>query len=76
MKTLKLAFVAALALALALSATAASADGIKGNGGNVRYVTLPYEAHGYAARESIEHVLYEMIRWFDLHVKRALPEPG
>ncbi|MGB8522242.1 MAG: prolyl oligopeptidase family serine peptidase, partial [Candidatus Acidiferrales bacterium] len=26
---------------------------IKGNGGSVRYVTLPDEAHGYAARESI-----------------------
>jgi len=42
---------------------------IKGNGGNVRYVTLPHEAHGYAARESIEHTLWEMINWFDTHVK-------
>lgn len=46
---------------------------IKGNGGNVRYVTLPYEAHGYAARQSIEHTLYEMITWFDAHVKHAPP---
>ena len=37
---------------------------IKGNGGRVRYVTLPFEAHGYAARESIEHTLSEMIAWF------------
>jgi dipeptidyl aminopeptidase/acylaminoacyl peptidase len=44
---------------------------IKGNGGNVRYVTLPFEAHGYAARESIEHTLYEMLTWFDQHVKNA-----
>jgi dipeptidyl aminopeptidase/acylaminoacyl peptidase len=44
---------------------------IKGNGGNVRYVTLPLESHGYAARESIEHTLYEMIAWFDRHVKNA-----
>jgi dipeptidyl aminopeptidase/acylaminoacyl peptidase len=44
---------------------------VKGNGGNVRYVTLPFEAHGYAARESIEHTLYEMISWFDQHVKQA-----
>jgi dipeptidyl aminopeptidase/acylaminoacyl peptidase len=43
---------------------------VKGNGGNVRYVTLPFESHGYAARESIEHCLYEMITWFDQHVKR------
>jgi len=46
---------------------------IKGNGGNVRYVTLPFEAHGYAARESVEHTLWEMINWFDQHVKNAGP---
>jgi dipeptidyl aminopeptidase/acylaminoacyl peptidase len=34
---------------------------------------LPHEAHGYAGRESIEHVLYEMITWFDKHVKNATP---
>ncbi len=34
---------------------------IRGNGGTVRYVTLPLESHGYAARESVEHTLYEMI---------------
>jgi dipeptidyl aminopeptidase/acylaminoacyl peptidase len=32
---------------------------------------LPHEAHAYAGRESIEHVLYEMIGWFDKHVKNA-----
>jgi dipeptidyl aminopeptidase/acylaminoacyl peptidase len=37
----------------------------------VRYVTLPFEAHGYAARESIEHTLHEMPSWFDQHVKNA-----
>ncbi len=42
---------------------------IKGNGGIVRYVTLPLEAHGYAARETIEHVVWEKLRWFDLYVK-------
>lgn len=46
---------------------------IKGNGGSVRYVTLPEEAHGYAARESIEHVLWEMLTWFDRYVKNAAP---
>jgi dipeptidyl aminopeptidase/acylaminoacyl peptidase len=44
---------------------------IKGNGGSVRYVTLPDEAHGYAARESIEDVLWEMLTWFDRFVKNA-----
>jgi dipeptidyl aminopeptidase/acylaminoacyl peptidase len=46
---------------------------IRGNGGTVRYVTLPYESHGYAARESIEHTLYEMLTWFDKYVKNAEP---
>jgi dipeptidyl aminopeptidase/acylaminoacyl peptidase len=34
---------------------------------------LPHEAHGYLGRESIEHVLYEMIAWFDKYVKNAPP---
>jgi dipeptidyl aminopeptidase/acylaminoacyl peptidase len=38
---------------------------IRGNGGTVRYVVLPFESHGYTARESVEHTLYEMIAWFD-----------
>jgi dipeptidyl aminopeptidase/acylaminoacyl peptidase len=46
---------------------------IRGNGGIVRYVTLPLEAHGYSARESTEHTLYEMISWFDKYVKNAQP---
>ena len=46
---------------------------IKGNGGSVRYVTLPDEAHGYSARESIEDVLAEMLNWFDKFVKNAGP---
>jgi dipeptidyl aminopeptidase/acylaminoacyl peptidase len=45
---------------------------VRGNGGMVRYVTLPYESHGYQARESVEHTLYEMITWFDKYVKNAL----
>jgi dipeptidyl aminopeptidase/acylaminoacyl peptidase len=44
---------------------------IRGNGGTVRLVTLPYEAHGYRGRESIEHVMYEEINWFDKYVKGA-----
>jgi dipeptidyl aminopeptidase/acylaminoacyl peptidase len=49
---------------------------IKGNGGMVRYVTLPGEAHGYAARESIEHTLWEMLTWFDKYVKNAENAPS
>jgi dipeptidyl aminopeptidase/acylaminoacyl peptidase len=44
---------------------------VRGNGGAGRLVTLPLEAHGYAGRETIEHVLYEMISWFDKYVKNA-----
>ena len=44
---------------------------LKGNGANVRYVVLPLEAHGYRARESVGHTLWEMTRWLDQHVKNA-----
>ncbi len=46
---------------------------IKGNGGTVRYVQLPFEAHGYVGRESVEQTLYEMVRWFDLWMKNPAP---
>ena len=42
---------------------------LKGNGGTARFILLPKEQHGYAARESILHVLYEQDRWLDLHNK-------
>ncbi|MDQ1611476.1 MAG: hypothetical protein QOG00_1407 [Pyrinomonadaceae bacterium] len=46
---------------------------IRGTGGTVRLVMLPLEAHGYAARETTEHVLFEMLDWFDRYVKNAPP---
>jgi dipeptidyl aminopeptidase/acylaminoacyl peptidase len=46
---------------------------LKGQGATVRYVTLPYEAHGYAGRETLLHVLAERINWFDKYVKNAPP---
>jgi dipeptidyl aminopeptidase/acylaminoacyl peptidase len=46
---------------------------LKGHGATVRYVTLPYEAHGYAARESNMHVITEMLNWLDKYVKNAKP---
>jgi dipeptidyl aminopeptidase/acylaminoacyl peptidase len=46
---------------------------LKGNGASVRYVQLPDEAHGYQARESIEHMIWEMLRWFDTYVKPTTP---
>jgi dipeptidyl aminopeptidase/acylaminoacyl peptidase len=42
---------------------------LKGNAGNVRYVQLPLESHGYTAKESRRHVIWEMVNWLDTHVK-------
>ena len=42
---------------------------IRGNGGTVRLVMLPSEAHGYRAKETIEHVLFEEMAWFDKYLK-------
>lgn len=38
---------------------------LKGHGGVTRLVVLPHESHGYAARESVMHMLYEMDRWME-----------
>ena len=46
---------------------------LKGAGATVRYVTLPNEAHGYRARESTGHTLWEMAQWMDKYVKNAAP---
>jgi dipeptidyl aminopeptidase/acylaminoacyl peptidase len=48
-------------------------EAIKGLGGTVRWVVLPHEDHGYRSREAVGHVLWEMTRWLDLHVKDAEP---
>jgi dipeptidyl aminopeptidase/acylaminoacyl peptidase len=36
---------------------------IQGNGGTARLVLLPFEAHGYRARESVLDVIAEMLEW-------------
>ena len=46
---------------------------LKGHGATVRYETLPFEAHGYAGRETLLHILAERINWFDKYVKNAKP---
>ncbi|KAB2616311.1 glutamyl endopeptidase [Pyrus ussuriensis x Pyrus communis] len=38
-------------------------NALKGHGALSRLVILPFESHGYAARESIMHVLWESDRW-------------
>jgi dipeptidyl aminopeptidase/acylaminoacyl peptidase len=49
---------------------------VRGTGGTVRLVVLPFESHGYAALESVEHTLAEMLAWFDHYVKNAPPRPA
>jgi dipeptidyl aminopeptidase/acylaminoacyl peptidase len=44
-------------------------EAVRGNGGIARMVFLPYEAHGYRGKETIEHVLWEKFAWFDKYVK-------
>lgn len=46
-------------------------EAVRGSGGTARLVLLPHEDHGYRAIESIEHVLWEQIQWFDKYVKNA-----
>ena len=44
---------------------------LAGNGGQVRYVVLPFESHGYSARENVGHTLREMSDW----MKRQTRDP-
>lgn len=48
-------------------------DALKGHGATVRLVFLPLESHGYAARESLEHMLWEMNNWLNTYVKNPAP---
>jgi len=44
-------------------------EAVRGSGGTARLVLLPFEDHGYRGRESIEHVLWEQLTWFDEYLK-------
>jgi len=44
-------------------------NALKGLGGPARLVMLPKESHGYRAKESIMHVLWEQDQWLEEHVK-------
>jgi dipeptidyl aminopeptidase/acylaminoacyl peptidase len=46
---------------------------LKGLGKTTRLVMLPHESHGYRARESILHMLWETQEWLDKYVKKAEP---
>ena len=42
-------------------------------GKTARLCLLPYEDHGYAAEESILHMLWEMHRWMEMHRRAEQP---
>jgi dipeptidyl aminopeptidase/acylaminoacyl peptidase len=44
-------------------------NALKGLGATVRLVMLPAESHGYSARESILHMLWEQDQWLEKYVK-------
>jgi len=44
-------------------------NALKGLGATVRLVMLPKESHGYAAKESILHLLWEQDQWLEKYVK-------
>ncbi len=46
---------------------------LKGHGATARLVMLPSESHGYRARESVMHLLWETDRWLEEYVKNAEP---
>ena len=43
---------------------------LKGHGATAKLVMLPHESHGYKARESVMHVLWETANWLDTYVKK------
>src|SRR5699024_8548189 len=44
-------------------------NALKGLGATARLVILPKESHGYAAKESIMHMLWEQHEWLEKYVK-------
>lgn len=44
-------------------------NALKGLGAPVRLVMFPKESHGYAAQESVLHLLWEQDQWMEKHVK-------
>ena len=44
---------------------------LKGHGATAKLVMLPHESHGYRARESVMHMLWETANWLDIYVKKG-----
>lgn len=51
-------------------------NALKGHGALCRLVVLPFESHGYSARESILHVLWETDRWLEKYCVNSSDKPG
>ena len=49
-------------------------DALKGLGAEARLVMLPYESHGYRARASLLHMLWEQQEWLQRYVGEAPAE--
>jgi len=50
-------------------------NAVKGHGGTARFVSLPYESHGYAGKENLLHVLAEQFEWMEKYVKGNETKP-
>jgi len=44
-------------------------NALKGLGATTRFVLLPKESHGYAAKENVLHMLWEQDQWLEKYVK-------
>lgn len=51
-------------------------NALKGLGATARLVMLPKESHGYRAKESILHVLWEQHQWLEKYVKNRVVLPS
>ncbi|WP_026839309.1 prolyl oligopeptidase family serine peptidase [Gillisia sp. JM1] len=47
-------------------------NALKGLGATARLVILPKESHGYSAKESVLHVLWEQHQWLEKYVKNRV----
>ncbi len=50
-------------------------NALKGLGATARLVMLPKESHGYSAKESVLHVLWEQDQWLEKYVKNKEANP-
>ena len=51
-------------------------NALKGLGSTVRLVMFPKESHGYRAKESILHLLWEQDQWLEKYVNLPVPDPS